>query len=76
LGESELSAPKYRSLSRYARARRARFVVHHPILGKEKIRKRVDIFGIDEAVALNDPKLPEDMHHDNIVDLAELRMKA
>lgn len=46
-------------------------VVHHEIFGKDKIRKRVDLFGIDEAIALTEPKLLEDIRHDNIVHVYE-----
>lgn len=46
-------------------------VVHHDIFGKDKIRKRVDLFGIDDAIALTEPKLLEDITHDNIVHVYE-----
>lgn len=46
-------------------------IVHHDIFGKDKVRKRVDLFGIDEAIALTEPRLLEDIRHENIVHVYE-----
>src|SRR5206468_4203188 len=41
------------------------------IVSPPTIRKRVDLFGIDDAIALTEPKLLEDITHDNIVHVYE-----
>lgn len=46
-------------------------VVRHGVFPKDRVRKRVDLFGIDEAIGLTEPRLLEDIDHPNIMKVHE-----
>jgi serine/threonine protein kinase len=64
--------PTYKVLSSLTEGATAELhVVEHGIFEKERVRKRVDLFGIDEAIGLLEPRLLEAIEHDNIVKVHE-----
>lgn len=67
-----VTEPTYKVLSSLREGATAQLhVVQHGVFPKERVRKRVDLFGIDEAIGLLEPRLLEDIEHDNIVKVYE-----
>ena len=66
--------PAYKVLSSLSEGAIAEVdVVRHDVFPKDRVRKRVDLFGIDEAIGLLEPQLLEDIEHRNIVKVHEAR---
>jgi serine/threonine protein kinase len=64
--------PTYKVLSSLVEGATAELhIVRHGIFPKDRVRKRVDLFGIDEAIVLLEPRLLEDIDHPNIVKVHE-----
>lgn len=69
---AQVIEPTYQVLSSLREGATAELhVVQHGVFPKERVRKRVDLFGIDEAIGLLEPRLLEDIQHDNIVKVHE-----
>ena len=66
--EERIAPPTYTVLSSLREGAVADVhIVRHPVFPKDRVRKRVDLFGIDEAIVLQEPRLLEDITHANIV---------
>jgi serine/threonine protein kinase len=70
--EERIAATTYQVLSSLREGAVAELhVVRHEVFAKDRVRKRVDLFGIDEAIGLQEPRLLEDIEHPNIVKVHE-----
>lgn len=64
--------PTYEVLSSLGEGATAELhVVRHGIFRNRRVRKRVDLFGVDEAIGLIEPRLLQAIRHDNIVSVHE-----
>lgn len=69
---ARVAEPTYKVLSSLHEGATAELhVVRHGVFPKLRVRKRVDLFGIDEAIGLLEPRLLEDIEHNNIVKVHE-----
>jgi serine/threonine protein kinase len=70
--EERIASPTYKVLSSLREGAVAELhIVRHPVFPKDRVRKRVDLFGINEAIGLQEPRLLEDIEHPNIVKVHE-----
>ncbi|MEY2518074.1 MAG: eukaryotic-like serine/threonine-protein kinase [bacterium] len=70
--EERIAPPTYKVLSSLREGAVAELhIVRHQVFPKDRVRKRVDLFGIDEAIGLQEPRLLEDIEHPNIVKVHE-----